>query len=95
MARFYGTVSGQAKTTATRRGSARSGLETQCNGWNCGVTVEADGYDSFDFFHIYLTTGSSPKDESIHLGTVFVDDDDKVSIAIRSELFEEGVVTTQ
>lgn len=40
MSHFYGVVSGQAKSTATRRGSQKTGLTTQAASWAGAVRVE-------------------------------------------------------
>ena len=40
MSRFYGIVSGQSKTEATRRGSKKSGLTTTAASWSGAVRVE-------------------------------------------------------
>ena len=60
MSRFYASITGQAKTTATRRGSKTSGIYGHIRGWNKGVRVEGyidkDGNDCFD---IYETNGSN------------------------------------
>jgi hypothetical protein len=57
MARFYGGVSGRARTEATRLGSR--GLRTFCNGWRRGVQVSAWGSDDgSDSFTVTITGGS-------------------------------------
>jgi hypothetical protein len=40
MSHYYGTLSGQAKTTATRRGSKKSGVYTQAASWAGSIRVE-------------------------------------------------------
>lgn len=44
MSRFYGTVRGQAKTTASRRGSEASGIVTYAASWHGAVRCEV--YDN-------------------------------------------------
>lgn len=39
MSHFYGTVTGQAKTKATRRGAKSSGLTTVAASWGGAVSV--------------------------------------------------------
>lgn len=60
MARFYGSVEGQARTMATRRGSENSGLVAHIRGWNVGVRVvcEVDGQGR-DVVRVYETGGSN------------------------------------
>lgn len=61
MFRFYGSLSGQAKTTATRRGGVASGVSAHVRGWNVGVNVMV-GECSIcggDAFLIWRTTGSN------------------------------------
>lgn len=46
MSMFYGSVTGQARTTATRRGSRSSGITTSAQSWSGSVIVglyERDG----------------------------------------------------
>lgn len=60
MARFYGSISGQAKTKATRQGSEKSGIWGHIRGWNIGVSVF--GYvdeAGRDCFKVYRTSGSA------------------------------------
>lgn len=60
MSRFYGDLTGQAKTTATRRGSASSGIEAHPRGWNLGIRVQGfPENDAFDGFRVYVTGGSN------------------------------------
>lgn len=49
MAHFYGTVNGQAKTTATRCGSKKSGLVTCCASWRGAIRCEAYDKDGKDW----------------------------------------------
>jgi hypothetical protein len=61
MARFYASISGQAPTTATRRGSKSSGISGHIRGWDSGVRVEGS-YDpdtDADVFRVYATAGSN------------------------------------
>ena len=39
MSQFYGTVTGQGKTTATRRGSKNSGITTVAATWDGAIRV--------------------------------------------------------
>lgn len=65
MARFYGDLTGQAKTTATRRGSAKSGVRAHVRGWENGVRVEIAAKDvdgvEHDIISVYATSGSNGK----------------------------------
>lgn len=61
MARFYGEIKGQARTTATRRGSKSSGITAHIRGWNIGVRVEIFAVGDRDIVHIYRTSGSNAK----------------------------------
>jgi len=59
MARFRGTVSG-GSSEASRLGHVNTGLDTTCNGWDCGVTVSADAEGQYiDCFAVRLTGGSN------------------------------------
>jgi hypothetical protein len=60
MAQFYGTVTGQAKTQGTRRGSKKSGLNVTANGWDFGVSIEMKhDQNGNDCAQIFLTGGSN------------------------------------
>jgi hypothetical protein len=72
MARFYGVVSGQARSEGTRLGSPKSGLRTECRGWNLGVNCYASADGDVDTIDIYATGGSNGRVGSQHLGTVRV-----------------------
>lgn len=64
MSRYYASIRGSAKTEATRRGSAGSGIESHTRGWDVGVRVVAHPEPETDpneiiRFRIYLTGGSN------------------------------------
>ena len=42
MSKFYGSIEGSAKTTATRCGTKNSGIESHTRGWNL-LAIEAVG----------------------------------------------------
>ena len=70
MARFYGIVSGQARTQATRLGSPRSGLRAECRGWDIGVSCfAAVEHDDSDSIQVYLNGGSNGSGLSHFIGT--------------------------
>ena len=53
MSHFYGTLHGQARTPATRRGTARGGITTHAAGWSGAIRVavwhdETNGTDRYD-----------------------------------------------
>ena len=56
MSQFYGTLRGQAKTTATRRGGKSSGILTQAASWagaiEVSVHLDNDGKERFDVYQI-------------------------------------------
>lgn len=60
MSRFYGSINGQAKTEATRRGSEKSGLIGHIRGWNVGVKVYCNvDENGKDMLSVYRTRGSN------------------------------------
>lgn len=76
MARFYGIISGQANTEATRIGSAKSGLETQANTWTKGVTTHlSTNHTDQDIIDVMLTTGSDQRNIDVFIGQVWLDND--------------------
>lgn len=54
MSYFYGTLTGQAKTTVTRRGSKQSGLTATLASWNSKVNVSVYHKDGKDYFSLSL-----------------------------------------
>ena len=79
MAHFYGTVSGQARTNGTRRGSVKSGLTVSANGWSFGVDVtlnqhKTESGELRDEAHITLTSGSYGGD-NVRLGYAYKEGD--------------------
>lgn len=73
MARFYGGVSGRAKSSATRLGS--QGLRTFCQGWNRGIRVSAwrftaDDSSDVDTFTVTVNGGSNGSGRSATIAYV-------------------------
>lgn len=60
MSRFYGSIDGRAKTTATREGTSKSGIQAHIRGWNVGVEVRCFvDKDNHDVCEIFQTGGSN------------------------------------
>ncbi|MFA6958541.1 MAG: hypothetical protein WC538_21950 [Thermoanaerobaculia bacterium] len=61
MARFYASISGVAKTPATRTGTPRSGAQGHVRGWDLGGRVEVGtgSNDANDHVTLTLTGGSN------------------------------------
>lgn len=61
MARLYGSMHGQGKTTRTCIGSASSGISAHIRGWNIGVHIDIEGDPNTekDRISIYSTHGSN------------------------------------
>lgn len=71
MSRFYGTLTGQARTIATRRGGPSSGISAHPRGWDVGVVV--DGYvgdNDSDTFDVRISGGSNDSGPTIPLATI-------------------------
>ena len=77
MSKFYGSITGSAKTAATRCGSKNSGIESHTRGWNQGIRVS--GWDDsigknkgecVERFDIYLTGGSAGKSNDKYIGSL-------------------------
>ena len=64
MSRFYGSLKGQAKSTATRRGSVSSGVSAHVRGWDMGIWVGVGEcpYCGKDYFEVHETGGSNNPD---------------------------------
>ncbi len=69
MSRFYGSLEGSARTTATRRGSKASGVSAHVRGWDIGLEVIAHDHNGNDAISVYLTRGSNgePANEGCEL----------------------------
>lgn len=76
MARFKADISG-SRGTASRLGTAASGMSAHIRGWNLGIRIYAD-CDSdnreADGFTIYATGGSNDPSESKLIGYVRLED---------------------
>jgi hypothetical protein len=58
MSHFYGSISGSARTDATRCGNKRSGILGHIRGWDFGIKVIGSHHEGEDVFDVYLTGGS-------------------------------------
>ena len=62
MSRFYGSISGTAKTIATRKGTTTSGIKGHIRGWNIGIKVHCQiNENNEDICFVYMTDGSSER----------------------------------
>jgi hypothetical protein len=61
MSRFYGDLAGSAKTSATRRGTAASGVSAHVRGWNIGGRVEVEDDHGTDCVYFYFTYGTNAR----------------------------------
>jgi hypothetical protein len=68
MSRFYGSLTGQAKTTATRRGGPSSGVEAHVRGWEIGVRTQVYDYNGQDRVRVYVTSGSNGRTSERQVG---------------------------
>lgn len=61
MAHFYGSLKGQARTEATRRGSKAWGMVAHIRGWNIGarVVLSHNPETGKDVVRVYCTGGSN------------------------------------
>lgn len=78
MSRFYAEIHGSAQTSATRCGSASSGISGHIRGWDVGVAVEGEqDYESpaSDRFYVYATSGSNGTYGRLLLGVVQLDEE--------------------
>jgi len=54
MSQFYGTIDGQSRTTATRRGSKASGIVTHAASWDGAVRVTVHDRGGVDWATVEL-----------------------------------------
>lgn len=76
MARFYSEIQGN-RGTATRLGSAMSGIRARVQGWRVGVRIQGFDLNGEDSFNIFATSGSGGHGYDALLGTVHLDADGK------------------
>ena len=74
MARYRATIQGSRGETS-RLGTAASGIRTDTNAWDVGVTVGSGTDGDNDVFDIYATAGSNAASHSLYIGTVRLDSD--------------------
>ena len=70
MSRFYGTVNGNARTQASRRGTADSGVTSEARGWDVGAKIEARDAAGVDVIEVYATHGSNGHGSEVHVATI-------------------------
>ena len=71
MSRFYASISGSAKSEATRQGTKNTGIEGHVRGWDLGVKIYGDvDKDDKDGFHIYMSSGSGGGEKDVFIGSV-------------------------
>ena len=59
MSHFYGSMTGSAKTVATRCGTKSSGISAHTRGWDCGIATEAHYREDGKEIHTVAITGGS------------------------------------
>ena len=71
MAKFYGQVSGSANTTATRRGSAKSGIKASVQSWDGSVITELnENKDGETIVSVSFSNDSSSYGKEVFRGTI-------------------------
>jgi hypothetical protein len=89
MARFYGEVSGSAKTTATRMGTPSSGINGHIRGWDCGIEVDCFvGMNDNDVCVATITGGSNATFPRKKLATIKMNGDSR-EILVNPDLSKE------
>ena len=63
LSRFYGTVTGYAKTSATRRGNIKSGLKVSAATGSHGISVELEACGDFDIATVVISYPQPYKQE--------------------------------
>lgn len=76
MSRFYASISGSAKTEATRIGSTNSGITGHVRGWTSGIRVDGGAREvggvitDVDEFFVYATSGSGGGGKDQYIGVL-------------------------
>src|SRR3990172_10173183 len=75
MSHFYGTVEGQAQTTASRRGSIKTGVTTYAAGWSGAIRVAVwhSDTDGKDWYSVSLVPWQSSGGRTIQLAEGILD----------------------
>lgn len=74
MARFYSQIQGN-RGSATRMGTAASGIAGHICGWDLGIKVTGFvNIDGDDAFSVYLTSGSNGRGSGKYLDTYTIKD---------------------
>src|SRR3972149_3554887 len=75
MSHFYGTVDGQAATTASRRGSIKTGVTTYAAGWSGAIRVGVwhSDTDDKDWYSVSLVPWQSSGGSTIQLAEGILD----------------------
>ena len=75
--RYYGSMSGSARTEATRQGRASSGMECHIRGWERGVSIDLMANDrdgrQEDIYRVRITSGSNHRETSVLAFEIRVD----------------------
>lgn len=86
MSHFYGQVHGTSRTSASRRGDRKNGLETNCASWSGSVTVRAR-YDKGSDANVFEVEHEPWKGagKRVEVATVVQDAEGNVSVESRRE----------
>ena len=72
MARFYAEIRGN-RGSATRMGTASSGISGHIRGWRVGARVECTADRDHDIVRVYATGGSLPRRSDRLIATLYAD----------------------
>lgn len=94
MARFYGSMDGKARTTATREGTGTSGVQAHVRGWANGVKVSVEANDrqagpgeEIDVVTVERTGGSNGANHSAFMAWWDTRDKDVVEVNYKGRRF--------
>jgi len=94
MSRFYGTVQGQAKTQASRRGSGTTGISGHIRGWDIGIKIVSqplvNDKKDYDCFSIYVTGGSNGGKQTHKIATVYLPIDGSEERTVWARINRDG-----
>lgn len=89
MSRFYASISGQAQTEATRRGSGSSGIYGHVRGWSTGIRVSSFNVDDEDGcrdgFSVRLSGGSNGGRRELDIAEVQEDGNGTVRVSVLTQ----------
>ena len=89
--RFYGSVSGSARSEATRQGTPSSGITSHTRGWDLGVQVHGFADGDTDVFDVSITGGSNRPSGQFAFRVV-IDEEGRVAVTQVGDILLDAAI---